>query len=355
LAQSPWEADIANLSPVSLERKALDRKLRTEIGAPDVHTLLVVFANSAERTLQQSERVVAMLENLMGQKVVDGFDAPSRYLPSKATQQQRQATLPTEVVLRRGLQEVLPQLPFQEGLFEPFVADMVAARTRPLLGPEEFNGTALGLRIGSLLFQRGAESWVALLPLQGVADEAAVLSGVSQLQGVDAHYLDLKALSSRFVNRYRDEALALLAWGAGGIVLVLLWGLHSVVVVLRVLLPVVAAVIGVTLVLLALGERLSLFHLVALLLVAGVGLDYGLFFNRSCHDAAEREQTARALLVCGVTTVLVFGVLAFSQTPVLSAIGTTTAVGAIMCLLFAAILSSFPDARYDTMEPRALR
>jgi predicted exporter len=119
-------------------------------------------------------------------------------------------------------------------------------------------------------------------------------------------------------------------------------GLRSLGGVLRVLLPVAAAVTGVVTVLLAVAQPLSMFHLVALLLVVGVGLDYGLFFHRAAGDGAEREQIVRALAVCASSTTLVFGLLSFSQTPVLHAIGSTVAIGVILCFLLAAVFARNP-------------
>ncbi len=341
LDHSPWETDIANLSPISSRHKALDRALRAELGAPDVRKLFIVFGDSAEDTLQRSERLTYTLNEFVERRVLTGFDAPSRYMPSKALQRQRQAALPIEASLRRTLREATRDLPFRKGLFEPFVADIVTARTSAPLGPADFQGTALGVRLSSLLFQQGTQ-WVALLPLRGVINETTLAQWVSRLDDSQVHYLDLKVSSNQLINRYRDEALKLLVWGAAAIVLVLVLGLHSMRVVLRVLLSVAAGVIGVVMLLLVFDQRLSLFHLVALLLVAGIGLDYGLFFNRVYQERAERERTARALAVCAATTMLVFGVLAVSETPVLNAIGTTTATGAILCLVLSATLCRDP-------------
>ena len=341
LDHSPWETDIANLSPISSRHKALDRALRAELGAPDVRKLFIVFGDSAEDTLQRSERLTYTLNEFVERRVLTGFDAPSRYMPSKALQRQRQAALPIEASLRRTLREATRDLPFRKGLFEPFVADVVTARTSAPLGPADFQGTALGVRLSSLLFQQGTQ-WVALLPLRGVINETTLAQWVSRLNDSQVHYLDLKVSSNQLINRYRDEALKLLVWGAAAIVLVLVLGLHSMRVVLRVLLSVAAGVIGVVMLLLVFDQRLSLFHLVALLLVAGIGLDYGLFFNRVYQERAERERTARALAVCAATTMSVFGVLAVSETPVLNAIGTTTATGAILCLVLSATLCRDP-------------
>jgi len=50
-----------------------------------------------------------------------------------------------------------------------------------------------------------------------------------------------------------------------------------------------------------------------------------------------------SLLLCNISTVIGFGVIGFATTPVLSAIGSTVAIGAFLSLVFAAILS--PAAR----------
>ncbi|MFI5224863.1 MAG: hypothetical protein ACHQX3_11595, partial [Nitrospirales bacterium] len=123
---------------------------------------------------------------------------------------------------------------------------------------------------------------------------------------------------------------------------VLLVGLRAFVTVLRVMLPIGSAIVVVAAVLHAVGERFSLFHLASFLLVIGLGLDYALFFNRRDGALAERGRTVYGLVVCSTTTILVFGVLALSQIPVLRAIGLTTSLGSLACLVFAALLAESP-------------
>ncbi|MBH0204842.1 MAG: hypothetical protein HP498_03295, partial [Nitrospira sp.] len=43
--------------------------------------------------------------------------------------------------------------------------------------------------------------------------------------------------------------------------------------------------------------------------------------------------------VCSTTTILVFGLLAFSKIPVLHAIGLTAACGSLCCLLFSGLMA----------------
>ena len=91
--------------------------------------------------------------------------------------------------------------------------------------------------------------------------------------------------------------------------------------------------------LLAVGVRLSIFHLVAMLLVVGVSLNYALFFNRERRDEAERDLTLLAVFLAYATTLLAALALAFSVTPVLRAIGITTALGATFAFVASAALS----------------
>jgi predicted exporter len=87
------------------------------------------------------------------------------------------------------------------------------------------------------------------------------------------------------------------------------------------------------------GYQLSIFHLVGLLLTVAVGSNYSLFFDREAPSGADRERTIVSLLFANVTTLIGFGLLAFSKVPVLHDIGLTVAIGSILALAFSAILS----------------
>jgi predicted exporter len=117
-----------------------------------------------------------------------------------------------------------------------------------------------------------------------------------------------------------------------------------------VLAPVAAAALLDVALLALLGRQLSLFNLVALLLVVGVGLNYALFFERPQADPAEGARTRLAIAVCAATTLAVFGCLMLSQAPVLRAIGETVFVG---CLLAAALSAAFAGRAAGYTRPRA--
>jgi len=77
---------------------------------------------------------------------------------------------------------------------------------------------------------------------------------------------------------------------------------------------------------------------IALVLAAGLGLDYGLFFERSAHDPSGQRRTLHALLVCAAAALVVFSVLASSALPVLQSIGVTVVMGVIGNFVLALVL-----------------
>lgn len=333
-----WEEDLAKISPVSEEKKQLDQQLRGDIGAPDVRDLLVIEAATQEDLLQRSEAVMPKLDRLRDAGTLAGYDLVSRYVPSQRVQRQRQQALPEPALLEDRLREAVKGLPFAPGLFAPFLAGIEAARSQPLVDRASFQGMSLGLKIEALMVEHHGR-WLAVSPLRGVADRQGLKATVAGWGEAGVAYVDLKEESNRLMIEYRDRTVRLLGWGAVAIAVALGIGLKSLPQLWRVLVPIVAGLILVTGIVNLSGESLSLFHVATFLLVIGLGLDYALFFNRPDDQGEERRRTVFGLLVCSTTTILVFGVLAFSKIPVLHAIGLTAACGSLCCLLFAGFLA----------------
>lgn len=332
-----WDDDPARLNPVGAAEQALDGRLRAELGAPDARWLVVVSGATEEAALEAAEALEGPLRELAAAKVIAGFDSPAHYLPSRAAQRERRAALPDETTLRATLSPVVAASPFKPDLFEPFLRDVAAARTAPPLERASLRGTALGLKVDSLLVHRGGE-WHAFLPVTGVADPQVLADRIGKLPS-GPRLLDIKAETAALLASYRSQALALWMLGLVLIVALLAAHLRSVLRVAQVLAPLAAAVAVTAALLLAAGVKLTLFHLVALLLVVGVGSNYALFFEREPPNEDERARTVFSVVFCAATTALAFGLLAWSSVPVLKMIGATAAIGAVASLAFATLIA----------------
>ena len=342
-----WDDELSSLSPVSQHDQLLDQELRRDLGAPDVRYMAVVNAPDEQQALAASEALGALFQRMAGEGVLAGFDSPSRYLPSTVAQQARQAAIPDGAILRANLLQALAGSPFRADTFQPFLADAAAAKTQPLLDRDSLNGTNLAAKLDGLLIRRG-EDWAALLPLRGVADADRLKSEIAASGQGGILLLDLKGDSDRLYQTYRHQALLLALLGALAIVALLFLSFRSPRRVFAVIGPLAASVIVTVALLTATGDKLSIFNLVGLLLVVGVGSNYALFFERrdsggELSALQHRERIIVSLVLANLCTVIGFGVLTLSRIPVLHGIGMTVAIGAILSLIFSAILSAPED------------
>ena len=329
-----WDDDPRRLSPIPPDKLAFDRSVRADIGAPDVRRFIVVKGASAEAVLVEQEALAPRLDAVLG--TAGRYDLAARYLPSLRARAERKALLPTPAELRANLERALVGLPFQAGLFAPFLSDVERVRTAALLPIDALAKGPLGWRVSPLLFQRDGE-WVGLITLAGVSDPAPVADVVASLDRPSVAFVDLKRESDRLMAEYRREALLWLAGGAVAAVLILAVGMRSLTEMFRVALPVFASVVLTASLLFAAGGPLTLIHVMALLLVAGLGLDYALFLNRNFQSRDDARTTAASVALGNITTIAVFAVLAFSQLPVLNSMGRTVAIGAVLSILLASL------------------
>jgi predicted exporter len=331
-----WEHDLANISPVPAEMRDLDASLRREMGAPEVSVFVASRGANETAALQAAEEILPLLQQWRQENWIRSYDSPARYLPAPATQASRQRALPDTPTLQNNLREAMRGLAFRSDVFGPFVQEVVAARTQPLLTRAAYAGTPLGAKLNALIVELDGQ-WLVLTPLGGVSDSGKLAAALSVIPQGKSQLVDLKQISSEMVDGYRQQAMQQAAWGAILILLLLMAGLRSLRRTWHVAAPAAAALVLTVTLLVASGQHISVFHLVALLLVLGIGLNYALFFERPAADTAERDRTRLSLAVCSISTVATFGFLALSATPVLHAIGSTVALGALLSLGLAAI------------------
>ena len=337
-----WSRELAALSPVPPADQALDASLRADLGAPDVRYLVVVTRPGEEAALAASEQVADVLRRLQAEGLMEGFEGPSTYLPSQATQRRRLAGLPPEAELRLRFSEAIAGLPLRPERFEPFFADVARAREQAPLSPADVQGSFLGQALDALLWP-AAGRWTALLPLRLAAgrdlDAPRLRTALADAGLPGVHVIDVKGESDRLYQGYLRQAIALSLAGLGGILVLLLVVTRSPARVLRILAPLVAAVAMVAAALALAGQPLTILHLVGMLLVVAVGSNYALFFDRGAAEGGIPPRVMASLLIAAATTLAGFGVLGLSSVPVLNAIGSTVGPGAILALTFSAVLA----------------
>ena len=342
-----WNRNLSALSPISKADQRLDQQLRNDLGAPDLRFMVAFSAPDKELALEGAEKAGQVLRGLIHRQVIAGFSSPAFVLPSLALQRARQAAIPDAQQARQRLRQALVGLPVRIGRLHGFLSDLQAARVRKPLRRANLDGTSAALLVDSLLIHRVSD-YLVLMPLRPFDRSATVPLDINRvqvpLQATRLKHIvviDLLEESTRLFRNYRNEILLLSELGCLVIIALLFGALKSASRTLRVITPLVCSVTCVTAVLLQGGTRLTILHLVGLLLVVAIGSNYALFFEGGGQTAtpAERRRMQVSLVVANLTTVGSFGILGQSSIPVLSAVGTTVSLGALFALLFAAILS----------------
>ena len=359
-----WQTDLSAMSPVPQAQKQLDFELRKAMGLPELRYALIIQGNTIEQVLQQSESIKPALEQLKQQGIISGYDMASHYLPSIQFQTEQQSKLPDARQLKKRIETVLQNSPLSVDAFLPFLQSVQYSKqtqvlTRQvLLGKNESEGNdKIHLRndfitdkIKILLFlssdKKSTKKWTALIPLQGVQHGLTIQPFTKQFD-FSVHLLDLKTQTESMLINYRNDALLWFFLGSTLIFTVLLLQNQShqisqkqrMLTLFSLAWPFSGAVILTIASLIVMGYSLSIFHLVTLLLVIGLGIDYSVFMLLPRQGSNELNQSPEvaqvSVIICLISTLIMFGALSLSDLPVLKAIGLTASLGALYSFILA--------------------
>jgi predicted exporter len=99
--------------------------------------------------------------------------------------------------------------------------------------------------------------------------------------------------------------------------------------------PALLASLFTVAVLALMGHELHLLHLVGILLVLSMGVDYGVFLAETVRQGHGESATLLGLVIACASTVLAFGLLGLSANPAMQAVGLTTGIGVLVSLVLA--------------------
>ena len=341
--------ELLAISPIPQSLQRLDASLRADLPLGEAGQLIALSGVSEAALLESCEHVVAALVPLIERGVIAGYDAPCKYLPSARTQVARQASLPGGDALGAALAEAVKGSPFNPAAFKPFVDAVDASRRLPPLTSAQLAVTSMGAGYSSLISHaKPGENWRAMIILRGLKPTtdggttsvdaiSAALPPIASDGLVEVLLLSVKAESDALYQGYLRETLRWSGIGLLCIAVLLTVALRSPWRALKVMWPLALSGVTTATTLVLLGAELNLLHIVGLLLIVAVGSNYALFFSDSAGTSERGNPTLLvSLFIANATTLLGFGLLAFSSVPVLHALGSTVGLGAFLALVFAA-------------------
>lgn len=318
-------------------------KLGKLLDAPTPVQYYLVRGASPEVVLQREEALKRRLDVLIAKGSFGGYQALSNWVPSQQLQASRRALVTSSLLQPGGPLDALAKTIEEDASW--------AAQTRAhLLAP------AAPLTVEAFLKTAPSEPWrhLWLGETEGVHASIVAIRGLSlaalpQLREAGAglegvQWVDKVAEISSVLGRYR----AYMGWVVLG----------AYIVVLGVLFPryrgdawrVVAPVASASLATLAIlgfaGQPLQMFHVLALMLLLGVGIDYGIFMQ---ENAERRDSTPwLAVGLSAVSTILSFGLLGLSRTPALQAFGSTMLIGTTLAWLLVPFFAKEFESKHET-------
>jgi predicted exporter len=329
--QMLWDDQLSSLSPVAADRIARDGQLRSASATFDMRYQLRLQAASLEELLLECEQLEHVLTTARDDGLLSGWSSPCLLLPSQQLQAQRKAQIPSAKEMQQRLQQALSDSPFKADAFQPFEQTLQSAQAAFPLKPADFEQGPLAAWLDAHLLQID-EQWFALVNLADPQAEA-LAERIAPLAPT-VNWMDLQLSSTQMMQDFRHEATRAVALAALAILLMLALARTRPRRLLWIVLTALAS-LGLTLaVIILVHHAINLVHLVALLLVLGLGLDYSLFLSR--EDARADPAAARhSIIACALSTTLAFGILAGSSIPMLSFIGLTVATGSFSAFVLA--------------------
>ncbi|MGI1946452.1 MMPL family transporter [Shewanella glacialipiscicola] len=332
LTQLKVDDDIRHLqqSPASVTEP--ENQLRTLLSGGTDNQFLLVRAPSEEALLQQLERVPPILEAAIAKQELGNYVSLSRYLPSH--QRQNTAYRLQGEIYQNQIDTVLTSLGLDENLKPELQASYLAAKEQ-YIAPADFFKLKAGKQLAPLwLAPNGNATDYDALNDGGASTEhgaIVLLGGIQQIDALKArftstanvHLIDKVADISAVMGYYRLLTLKLLALAL--VIALLLFSLNFGIKKATIVVAVPALAALLTLATLGLiGSPLSLFHALALILVFGIGIDYSLFFASAKNHG---KAVMMAVFMSACSTLLAFGLLAFSQTQAIHYFGLTLSLG----------------------------
>ena len=285
----------------------------------------LVRGDSEEQMLQRTERLSQALAERVDQRQLQSYRSVSSMLPSQATQQQNYQGIAGIFATR--LPELWQQMRFSGKAQEEAILSFKDAETH-LLTPAQWLTSPVSTMYRHLwLGKHDGEHFSAVLLFQPAEDWNP--AALESLDGVE--FVDITGSTSELFGRYRVLMgwLLTIAYTAITALLALRYGINGAV---RIVLPPLMSVLLTLSLLTIFGQSINLFHVLALIMVLGIGIDYTLFFREA---GGEQRYTFMAITLSAMTTILSFGLLALSATAAIRGFGLTVLTGILLCYLLA--------------------
>lgn len=320
----PIDGNLRSLGLMPKDLVAAEEELRATWGELRSQALFFAEGSTLEEALVHNDRLFEELRRNFPETPLVSL-AP--LLPAAARQEENRAAWQTfwrewAAPTRQQLLVAGAPLGFAETAFAPFFAAL--EDPPPAITPAALREQGLGELLDALLLEEKGRVRVLTLAPDTPALSAWFEGAKSLPAGV--HLVSPSRFGDELGEAIRADFTRFILLAGGAVLLMVTLLLRRPGSVLLALLPVATGLTAMFGIMGWLGMSFNLFNIVATILVIGLSVDYGIFMV--CRSSAEMEpETARAVLLAGLTTLAGFGALVLARHPALHSIGLTVLLG----------------------------
>ncbi len=363
LAWLRFDDDVRNLRSPSNQGVAVQERVARAFGLSFNAMMILVNAPDEATALARAQQLGVGLDKLVEEGVVSSYESLANLIPAAASQERslawlaahRELTDPARV--KKELDSALQAAGLVPGAFAAGSATLDEA-LRPVdpVTLEVWRGTPVEQVVQRSLRhdEGGVTTVVNVFSPPGKWRREAPPQLIELVRGVpQATLTGVNLVSQRLRHTVWQDAVVA---GLLGLVLViglLLWDSQSLKAALVCLLPVATGVLWALGVMAVVGYPLNLLNVFVITMVIGVGSDYAIYILYRVREGASLEtlaQTARAVTLAALSTIIGFGTLITTHYPGLQSMGWMALLGVSFACFTAVVLVPLVVRRSGKLE-----
>jgi len=341
VARVRFDGNIRNLDHQPAAVRAVEARFAERYADPRHPALVVASGPDLDAALARTERIAQLLEHARSAGAIGSFSSLARVLPSVRTQRANLATyLERSAALRDELAATADGAGMNAEVFAPFLRDLAAAQRSAPLRPGDLAHTPLASLIRRLT-RRAADGAqvLSVVHMSGSGHKSmppALRESLAALPGVEV--VSAAGLARDAVIEIKDQVARLSLLALAAILLLLLLYYRRPLLALFALAPVLLAYWWTWGLMGLLGVPFNIVSIGAFALVAGAGVDYGIFITDALRQDRGLQLARRSVLLAAATTLAGFGSLLLARSPVMWSLGFAVTCGVSVGLLGAVVL-----------------
>jgi predicted exporter len=326
--------DMKSMNSTDPETVAADNKIRATLPVSKLPLICMVSGHTVEDVLKRNDELFVKLEQLESEGRIQSFFSIHPYLFSEHLQNRnREGFLRAETRLTM-FPHKLEKQGFKPGQFAGFTGSLASLKElRPMNADDVASTTFQEILQNFILYHDDKIHVVSLVaPLDS---DPLLLNAIDD--GNELIRFRQADLLNRMITASQQEAFMLMSYGTVLIVVILGIYQRRFSAVLTSVFPAAGSIVITLGILGFCGITINMMHVISLLLVLCIGVDYGIFITDNLKTEMQRgdlQVAGLSVLISAASTCIAFGVLIFATNPALKSIGLTVSIGVpISCAL----------------------